>query len=192
MKENRKNNINKPNVKLFIMSYCPFGMEAQKALLPVYDLLKNKADIGIYFINFIMHGKKELEENLRQYCIQKENKDKYFVYLSHFIDEQKSDKCLTKTGLDVNKINTHITQIDKQFKITENYNNKATWLEGQYPLFDVQKDINEQYGIEISPTLIINDKEVQTEISPEGFKRAICGAFSLPPIECFQKLPEEA
>lgn len=54
------------------MSYCPYGLQAEKMFLPVYDLLKNKAEMGIYFVNYIMHDKKEIDENLREYCIQKE------------------------------------------------------------------------------------------------------------------------
>ncbi|GAH99530.1 unnamed protein product [marine sediment metagenome] len=60
-----------PDVKVFVMSYCPYGLQAQKMFLPVYDLLKDEAEMGIYFVNYIMHEKKEIDENLRQYCIQK-------------------------------------------------------------------------------------------------------------------------
>jgi len=54
----------RPEVKLFVMSYCPYGLQAQKMYLPVYELLKDKAEMGIYFVNYAMHGKKELDENL--------------------------------------------------------------------------------------------------------------------------------
>ena len=74
----------KPDVKVFVMSYCPYGLQAQKIYLPVYNLLKNKAIMGIYFVNYAMHGKKEIDENLRQYCIQKEQPDKYAAYLGCF------------------------------------------------------------------------------------------------------------
>jgi len=70
-----------PDVKLFVMSYCPYGLQAQKMFLPVYDLLKGKAEMGVYFVNYIMHEKKEIDENLNQYCIQKEQKEKYSNYL---------------------------------------------------------------------------------------------------------------
>jgi len=66
----------KPDVKLFVMSYCPYGLQAEKMYLPVYNLLKDKTNMGIYFVNYAMHGKKELDENLRQYCIQKDQNDK--------------------------------------------------------------------------------------------------------------------
>jgi len=53
----------KPDVKVFIMSYCPYGLQAQKMFLSVYNLLGEKADMGIYFVNYIMHGEDEINEN---------------------------------------------------------------------------------------------------------------------------------
>ena len=32
----------RPDIKLFIMTYCPYGLQAQKVFLPVYNLLKDK------------------------------------------------------------------------------------------------------------------------------------------------------
>lgn len=182
----------RPDVKLFVMSYCPFGLQAQKTILPVYNLLKDKADIGIYFVYYIMHEKIEIDENLRQYCIQQDNKDKYFKYLECFTGEQNATKCLAQAGIDVNKTNSCISQTDQQFKVTESYNNKSTWLSGRYPLFDVHKDLNEKYGVGGSPTLIINDKDSSAERTPEGYKKAICEAFNVAPEECNQVLSGDA
>ena len=181
-----------PDVKLFVMTHCPYGLQAQKTILPVYNLLKDKADIGIYFVYYIMHEKIEIDENLRQYCIQQDNKDKYFKYLECFTGEQNTTKCLAQAGIDVNKTNSCISQTDQQFKVTESYNNKSTWLSGRYPLFDVHKDLNEKYGVGGSPTLIINDKDSSAERTPEGYKKAICEAFNVAPEECNQVLSGDA
>jgi len=54
-----------PRVELFIMSYCPYGLQAQKVFLPVYELLGDKADIEVNFLNYVMHEKKEIDENLK-------------------------------------------------------------------------------------------------------------------------------
>ncbi|MCX6764186.1 MAG: hypothetical protein NTU58_00535 [Candidatus Nealsonbacteria bacterium] len=179
----------KPDVKLFVMSYCPFGLQTQKALLPVLSLLKDKADMGVYFVNYIMHGKNEIDENLRQYCIQAEQGDKYSAYLSCFVQEGNFDKCLSDTGIDKVKMNSCISATDHQFKITEQYNDKSTWLNGQYPKFDVQGELNQQYQVGGSPTVVINDKVVNiSDRSPEGFKKAICDAFTTAPAECNQTL----
>jgi protein-disulfide isomerase len=181
----------KPDVKLFVMSYCPFGLQMEKALLPVWKLLKDKADIGIYFVDYIMHGKKEMEENLRQYCIQKEEKEKYLAYLECFAKNGSYENseiykdCLKETGINENKLDSCYEKTDKEFKISENFS------ETGYPPFNIHKDLNEKYGVRGSPTLVINDTVINVERSPEKVKEAICNAFLNPPEECNQKLPEE-
>jgi glutaredoxin len=175
----------KPDVKLFVMSFCPYGLQMEKALLPVWQLLKDKADIGIYFVDYIMHGKKEMEENLRQYCIQKEQREKYLAYLGCFVKDGNSESCLKETGVDQNKLNSCQNATDKEFKISESF------TETGYPPFNIHKELNEKYGIRGSPTLVINDTVVNVNRSPEKVKQAICDAFLNPPTECQQKLPEE-
>jgi hypothetical protein len=175
----------RPDVKLFVMSYCPFGLQMEKALLPVWQLLKNKADIGIYFVDYIMHGKKEMEENLRQYCIQREDKEKYLAYLGCFVKDGNSENCLKEAGIDQDKLNSCQSATDKEFKISESFKEEG------YPPFNIHKDLNEKYGVRGSPTLVINDAVLNVERSPEKIKEAICNAFLNPPDECNQKLPEE-
>jgi len=182
----------RPDVKLFVMSYCPYGLQMEKAYLPVYNLLKDKADMGVYFVDYIMHEKKEIDENLRQYCVQKEQREKYSNYLSCFVKDGNFEKCLSEAGIDKDKMNSCISQTDQTYKITQSYNDKSTWLNGNYPKFDIYTDLNEKYGVQGSPTVVINDAVANVERSPEKFKEAVCQAFNTPPAECSQKLPEEA
>jgi protein-disulfide isomerase len=175
----------RPDVKLFVMSYCPFGLQMEKALLPAWQLLKEKAEIGIYYVDYIMHGKKEMEENLRQYCIQKEQKEKYLAYLGCFVKDGNSENCLKEAGIDQEKLNSCQKAADEEFKISESF------TETGYPPFNVHKDLNEKYGVKGSPTLVINDQVVNVIRSPEKVKQAICNAFLNPPSECQQKLSEE-
>jgi protein-disulfide isomerase len=187
----------RPDIKLFVMSYCPYGLQMQKALLPVWQLLKDKADIGVYFVDYIMHGKAEMEENLRQYCIQKEQKEKYLTYLECFAKNGSYENseiyknCLKEAKIDENKLDSCTKETDKAFKITELYNDKNSWLNGTYPPFNIYKDLNEKYGVQGSPTLVINDTVSEVQRSPEKVKEAICKAFTNPPAECQQKLSEE-
>lgn len=180
-----------PDVKLFVMAHCPYGLQAQKALLPVYDLLKDKANMGVYFVNYIMHGKIEIDENLRQYCIQRDQGDKYSSYLSCFVQNSDFSGCLTKAGIDMNQLNSCISQTDQEFGISADYNDQSTWLNGNYPLFKVHDDLNVQYGVQGSPALVINGKMVNINRSPEEFKKAICDAFTVAPEECSQTLSSE-
>src|SRR4030042_6633497 len=134
----------RPDVKLFVMSYCPYGLQAEKMFLSVYDLLKDKADMGIYFVDYIMHEKQEIDENLTQYCIQKEQNEKYSSYLGCFVVSGDSSACLSEAGIDTDKVNACVVQTDEEFQITSLYNDKNSWLNDSYPRFDVQADLNEQ------------------------------------------------
>lgn len=181
-----------PDVKLFVMSYCPYGLQAEKMFLPVYNLLSGKAEMGVYFVSYAMHGKKEIDENLRQYCLQKEEKEKYYNYLSCFVEEDDFEKCLTTASIDQTKLDSCISETDEEYKITQNYNDESTWINGNYPKFDVQADLNTEYGVEGSPTIVINDKVVElNQRSPEKFKELICQAFNTPPSECSETLSDE-
>jgi len=182
-----------PDVKLFVMSYCPYGLQAQKMFLPVYDLLKEKAEMGVYFVNYIMHEKQEIDENLRQYCIQKEQEPKLYNYLSCFTKEGDSEKCLSQADIDKTKLATCVSETDQEYNITSQYNDKSTWLNERYPKFDVHSDLNEKYGVRGSPTVVINDKIVNVSPrSPENFKTIVCQAFNSPPEECSQTLSNDA
>jgi len=69
-----------PEVELFVMSHCPYGTQMEKGILPVVELLGDKIDFKIRFVYYAMHGEKEVNEEARQYCIQKEQKDKFISY----------------------------------------------------------------------------------------------------------------
>lgn len=182
----------KPEVGLFVMSYCPYGLQAQKALLPVMDLLKDKADIKIHFVNYIMHEKKEIDENLRQYCIQKQEPDKYQPYLNCFVAAGEFEKCLTEAKINKTKINSCVSQTDKEYKISAGYEDKTTWLNGTYPHFDVEIDLNQQYGVQGSPTVVINGQVVSPNRTPQDYKEAICLGFEIMPNECAQELSTQS
>jgi protein-disulfide isomerase len=184
----------RPDVKVFVMSYCPYGLQAQKMFLPVYELLKDEADINIYYVDYIMHDKPEIDENLRQYCIDLEQKDKYYDYLNCFVYGATGDaaKCITSAGIDATNLNACIARVDQEFNITEQYNDKSTWQNGQFPQFGLHTDLNQQYEVQGSPSIIINGKttEIATR-SPENFKSIVCESFNIAPEKCSQTLSDE-
>lgn len=181
----------KPSVELFVMSYCPYGVEAQKVLIPVANLLGDKIDARVRFVYYAMHGQKELDENLVQYCIQEKEPAKYWDYLSCFTSSQDSASCLSSAGINKANVDKCIQETDTKFKITEKYNDQSTWLSGRYPLFEVEKSIGDKYSVEGSETMIING----AKISPADYrwdadklKTLICNTFSKAPAECSQTL----
>ncbi len=171
----------KPKVELFVMSYCPYGTQMEKAYIPVMRLLGDKADMSVKFVNYAMHGEKETEENLRQYCIETEQNDKYIDYLTCFIENSGDyEKCLNDNNIDKTALESCMNEVDEQYKIT-----------GNYPKFPIYDDLNKKYGVQGSPTLVINGQKVQVARSPEAVKEAVCNAFNNPPEECNTKLSED-
>lgn len=182
----------RPKVELFVMSYCPYGLQMEKAFLPAMELLKNKADMDIKFVSYAMHGEKELAENTRQYCIQKDFNDKYISYLKCFTNKDDYKSCLSTVGLTEAQISSCVAATDKQFKTMELFKDRSTWLSGSYPQYPVHATLNDQYGVQGSPTLIINGAEVSANRTPEAVKQAICAAFNNAPSECSQTLSTAA
>lgn len=181
----------KPKVELFVMSYCPYGTQIEKGILPVLEALDGKIDFQLKFVDYAMHEKKEIDENLKQYCIQKNEPEKLQPYLECFLkDSNKSDQCSVEAGVSQTSLDNCIDDSDKQFKITENYGNKEAW-KGQFPPFDVDKADNEKYGVQGSPTLIVNGVEAQTKRDPAGILETICKGFSEKPEQCSTQLSSE-
>lgn len=178
----------KPTVELFIMTYCPYGLQAQKALLPAAKLLGDKADIKVRFVSYIMHPTSgETQENLRQHCMQKEGMN-YWNYLDCFLIDGNTSKCLVQSEIDSSLLETCYTTEDEKYSVTALLNDKSTWLGGVYPQFNVDKELNTLYGVQGSPTFVINGVVVSAARNPEAFKDAICNAFITMPEECNTEL----
>jgi hypothetical protein len=177
----------KPVVELFVMSYCPYGTQVQKGIMPAIDALGGKVDFKLKFVDYIMHDKIEIEENLRQYCIDGEQKDKLSAYLTCFLKTEDSATCLKTAKVDEGKLITCYNATDKKFKVMENYTNKVGW-KGQFPGFGVNGEDNVKYGVQGSPTLVINGVQASSGRDSASLLKAICSAFTNPPAECGAQL----
>jgi len=158
-----------PVLQTFVMTHCPYGTQMEKAVLPAYELLKDKANFEIRFVHYTMHGPKEDTETKRQLCIREET-NKFWSYLSCFIqDETYADKCMSEVGIDKSKIEECMkSRADKYW--------------------DADKELNSQYGVQGSPTTVLDGKEVSLTRTPEAIKQAVCNAFTNKPSECSQAL----
>lgn len=177
----------KPKVEAFVMSHCPYGTQIEKGLIPAVKVLGKDIDFKIRFVNYAMHGKKEIDEQLSQYCIQEEQNDKYFTYLSCFLKDSQSASCLKTAKINEAKLKTCISATDKKFSITKNFDDKATW-QGQFPPFNTDKDLNIKYGVQGSPTLIINGGQSEAGRDSASLLKAMCDAMAKPAKACSTKL----
>ena len=85
-------------------------------------------------------------------------------------------------------MNTCFAAADTEFEVSANKNDQSLWLSGKYPLFNVNKDLNEQYGVGGSPTLVINGETVNSARDPQSYLDVVCSAFNNEPSECSQSL----
>lgn len=174
---------NKPVAEAFVFSYCPYGLQFQKALLPVYELLKNKADIELVAIG-AMHGEYEKQESLRQVCIQeKYSKDKLWDYLEKFMADNKIGNCRG----DMACSDPLVEQIMTQIGIDKGMINDCMATDAG-SLYTLQNSQASGLGISGSPAFVVNGVKIQVGRSPEAIKEVICSAFNNPPEECQQTL----
>ncbi|MCK4650338.1 hypothetical protein KAT36_03845 [Candidatus Pacearchaeota archaeon] len=175
----------KPVVEAFVMSHCPYGTQIEKGLLPVIEVLKDKIDFELKFVYYVMHPSQgEVQEQLNEYCIQKEQGDKFNSYLTCFLEAGDGPGCLDSTGIDKTKLETCTTATDKEFAIIENLNDKSKWMNGRFPQFNIHKADNEKYEVGGSPTLIINGVNAKVGRDSISLLNAICAAFENAPEEC--------
>lgn len=180
----------KPKAELFVMSFCPYGVQAEAQMKPVVDLLGSKIDLKVRFIaqagsdiNSVqsLHGAAEAGEDLRQICIMKNYPDKYWNYLSSFNSNcypiyknaTALDSCwkssASSAGIDSAKIESCVSA-------------------DSLALLKLDEQAAGSYGVSGSPSLMINGATYSGARTSEGFKSAICSAFNNPPAECGQNV----
>ena len=161
----------KPKVELFIMSYCPYGTQAEKGIIPAFEALGTSADTKIRFVHYTMHGEKEDTENSRQLCIREEQSAKFLPYLKCFLNASDATGCLKSTGVDTTKLNTCMGATGK----VKDY-------------YAVDSRLSNQYGVQGSPTLIINGVESSAGRNSASYLAGICSAFNTAPSACSKTL----
>jgi len=176
-----------PEVEVFVMSHCPYGTQIEKGILPVIELLGDKVDFELKFCDYAMHGEKELDEQLIQHCIQKEQEDKLLPYLKCFLEAGDGTTCLTELEIDQPQLDACVAATDAEFKVTENFGDQATY-KGRFPTFNVNKEGVDKYGVAGSPTLIINGVKASSGRDSASLLNAICYGFEEKPEECSQTL----
>ena len=165
----------KPVVELFVMSYCPYGTQIEKGIIPVVQALGSKIDFKLKFVSYTMHGDKENTENLREYCIDQTQNAKLLTYLTCFLKSSDAASCLKSTGVDESKVTSCMTAAAKKYDVSGTN-------------FSVYADDNEKYSVQGSPTLIINGSAVDSSRDSASLLKTICSGFKTVPSECSTQL----
>ena len=144
----------KPTLELFVMSYCPYGVQAEEKIIPIVKEFGDKIDFKLQFIAqekedpsvqditpfTSLHGYPEVAENIRQLLIAQEYPDRYLDYI--FCRGKKLDKswedCAEKLGIDVAKIQELFDSREAEQLFRENIKRAA------------------ELGIRASPTILVD------------------------------------
>lgn len=174
----------KPTAMLFVMSFCPYGQQAEKAMKPVVDLLGNKAKIEPHYIVSVsgdtvnsLHGEYEAKEDMRQACVWREyGQTVFWEYVSYINDNCDKSNLNTCWKDAATSANINVT------KVEECVETKGL------SLMKEEEELADQHRVTGSPTLIINGQKYTGSRTPEAFKQAICSGFITEPEECSQQL----
>jgi glutaredoxin len=186
----------RPSVELFVMSFCPYGVQAENAMEPVVNLLGTKADITVRYIASVsgttvdsvksLHGLPEAKEDLRQLCIAKYYPQALWPYL---VDVNA--QCYP-----VNKNVTQLASCQKSVTAARGIDNQkietcAGGSEG-LALLKADEAITQNLKVTGSPTLIMNGQRYSGLRTAEAYKQGICARFETPPAECSVNLSAQA
>jgi hypothetical protein len=177
-----------PSVDLYVMSFCPYGVQAENSLEPVVNLLGSKADFTVRYIVSVggntinevnsLHGLNEAKEDARQLCIMEKYPALYWPYLMQ-INKACYPKASNSTALEAcwkaaaTELGIDAAQIETC----------AYGAEG-LALLKADEAQGDRLGVTGSPTLFINGQKYSGSRTSEAFKTAICKAFETIPAEC--------
>ena len=150
----------KPTVELFVMSYCPFAVQAQEKLIPIVKKFGEQINFKLQFIAqekeepsaqdispwTSLHGYPEVAENIRQLLIAQEYPDRSLDYIlcrGKKLDKSWED-CAQKLGIDVAKIQALFDAPEADQLFRENIARAA------------------DLGIKASPTILVDGHKFQT------------------------------
>jgi len=120
-----------------------------------------------------MHGAQEDLDNNRIMCIREEQSAKLIDYLDCYVHadgtEAGAQSCIAEIGIDKTKLDSCVA------------NNAAGY-------YAIDKELNTQYNVQGSPTVIIDGKEASVyPRDPASVAKALCDAYTgNKPSECSQ------
>lgn len=174
----------KPNVTAFVVADCPYGLQMQRTFKKAIAELPDLAgSLSVKYIGAVengkitsMHGDKEAQENLKQICIRDEQEDKYWPYVSCYMQEGKTEDCLASTGVNTAELESCTTDAKRGL----------TYAQADF-------DLANKYKVTGSPTLLANGSQTVSEFdfggrNPDAIKALVCAASKTPSAYCSQEL----
>jgi len=160
-------------VELFVMSRCPYGVQAENALFPAIDQMGDTVEFHLHFIGETaddgslasMHGESEVRGDLLQLCAAKVAPKAYRAVISCMNEDPQSvpdsfGGCAQKAGVDVAAVTACADGDDGKALL------KASFQHA------------EQLGVQGSPSMAIDGKPFEGPRTTESYLRSLCGALT--------------
>ncbi len=153
---------------LFVMSECPYGIQAMNSMKEVLTNFNNKVDFELHFIAndngdgtfSSLHGQTEVDEDIRESCVMKYYPENYkfmdYIWCRNQNIKGDWQPCATQNGVDVAKIKTC-----------------SEGEEGKQLLREKIKSSNE-LNIGASPTWMANNKYQFAGLDANTIKTSLC------------------
>ncbi|MFH1589454.1 MAG: hypothetical protein ABIB43_02720 [archaeon] len=183
---------NKPQIDFFVMSYCPYGNQAEEGIAPVFDILGEKAYFNPRYVIYSnygtgypdycldedsvlcsMHTVVELNQDIREACVAKYyGMQEWFDFALAMNSEctsSNADTCWkgVADSLNLDKVAIGACESD----------------EG-YELMAANKALGDKLGVRGSPTVFIDGIAYNGARTAAGYLGALCAAFEDAPAEC--------
>jgi hypothetical protein len=189
----------KPNVKFFVMAFCPYGQQAENGIGPALAELKDTVTWEPHYVIYSnyqgggptycydadskycsMHGVEEVKEDVRQMCIYNDKKDKWWEYVNKI-----NSQCKIGTIKDCWKTVAKEVGFDTD-KIEKCVSEQGT------AMLEKEVALSEKFGVQGSPSIFVNDAEYQGGRASGDFLAGICSGFSTKPGACSANLTTSA
>ncbi|MFA5136324.1 MAG: hypothetical protein WC489_02930 [Patescibacteria group bacterium] len=172
------------NLTAFVVADCPYGLQMQRVLKKATSELPALGqNISVKYIGAVedgkitsMHGDSEAQENLRQICVREEQSNLYWPYVSCYMQEGKSEECLTATGVNTAELASCVKDAGRGIAYAKQ-----------------DFDLANKYKITGSPTLLINGKQTVSEFdfggrNSDAMKQLVCCGSTEKPDFCSSEL----
>jgi hypothetical protein len=196
----------KPSVDLFVMAYCPFGNQAEDIMAPVVSLLGEKSDIELHYVFYdnyasgypdycfdeenkycSMHGIQEVNQGIRELCVQKYQPEKLWDFVLKMNEETTSENADEKWEAVAQELDLDIDQVKQcqEEEALDILEKEVSLTNKEYLVQNPASHNNKEKAIVTgSPTLVINDIIYDGERSAAAYQEALCSAFKEAPEAC--------
>jgi len=174
----------KATIELFVMSKCPYGVQAETAVKKVIDKFGSEVNLSLHFIASetgtggfsSLHGDTEVAEDLRQVCIVKHYPQNLISYLSCITPgypnfENVWENCATQNHIDANVIKSCSTGSEGALLMSDNI--KRT----------------DELNVQSSPTIYLNGNAFGGSATENSITKGICAI--IPGSDICKNLPPD-